>query len=184
MAVHEQPVDLTVRIEHLGRILRDIKAFDGKLATNVRREIRKAGDAAVKAAKAEVLKPAPSSLGNRGRVTQNFVLRRRRGQQVGLRIGLRQGIAAGIGVRVVTGKRTNGVRIVSSGSGLDRDHKPMVKAYNTDRFRHPVFGNRENWEPQSGRPYFGSVIASHRSQVQRGILRALDQAARTLARHY
>lgn len=156
----EQPVDLTVRIEHLGRILRDIKAFDSRLATGLRREIRNSAKVAAAAAQSTVREGGPS------------------------KTGLREGIARGIRVSISTGARTNGVRITSSGTGLSTARKPMVKAFNKATFRHPVFGDRSHWVSQSGRPYFGSVIAGHRDEVQRGVLRALDQAARTLARHY
>lgn len=160
MATHGPGVEAHVEIRNLGEILRDVKAFEPKLATALRRNIRNAAKAAADDAKAEVIKGGAS------------------------KTGLRAGIARGIRVSISTGKRTNGVRITSTGAGLDASRKPMVKAYNTATFRHPTFGDTNNWQQQSGRPYFGSVIAAHKADVQRGVEQALDEAVRVIDRSY
>ena len=153
--------ELTVKVEHLGEMLRDVKAFDAKLATYVRREIRNSAKTAVVDVQATV-RSGPGRTGG-GK--------------------LRESIARGVRVQISTGKRTNGVRIVSTGAGLSADHKPMVKAYNKATFRHPVFG-RNTWADQPGRAYFGNVIARRSEDVRRGILRALDMASQALAHRY
>lgn len=180
MAVHGDPLQVDVRIENLGAILRDTKAFDAKLATYIRREIRNAGKAAADDAKAEVLKDPPAKV----RSARGFLGTRTTKSARSYDVGLRRGIAAGIAVRIVTGKRTNGVRIVAGTNRLPAGRKPMAKAYNTRSFRHPVFGNRRAWVGQAGRPYFGEVIYRRKADVQRGVLRALDMAAQTLAHRY
>lgn len=154
------PIEVGVEIRNLGQILRDVKAFQPKLATGIRREIRNAAKVAAKAAQDEVRGGGQSST------------------------GLREGIARGIRVSISTGARSSGVRIVSSGSGLDASRKPMVKAYNSPSFRHPVFGNANRWVTQAGRPYFGSVIARHKGEVQQGIERALDDALAVIETRY
>lgn len=158
MAVRQAPVDVTVRAPDLRRLLADLKEFEPKLATALRRTIRNAGKVAAEDSKRAVLSGPGSG-----------------------RTGLRAGIAAGIGVRVMTGRSTQGVRIVSTGSRLPANKKPMVKAYNQASFRHPLFGDTRHWYPQQGRPYFGSVIGAHRAQFQRAVQDALDEAARTIA---
>lgn len=167
----QDPVEVHVEIRHLGEILRDLKEFEPRLATSLRREIREAGKIAAKDVQKEVLKPPPE------RVVRVGESRRRRSS------GVRAGIARGVRVQIQTGRKSQGVRIVSTGSGLPSDRKPMTKAYNRKAFRHQVFGNG-TWVPQRGRPYFGAVIASHRDDVRRAIVRAVDTAAETLDKRY
>lgn len=167
---------VTIEIRHLGEILRDLKAAEPKLATTLRRHIRDAGKVAAKDVQREVLKAPPAR-----RVSPEEAAsggRRRRS------VGIRAAIAKGVRVQIVTGKRANGVRIVSTGAGLSADRKPMVKAYNRKTFRHQVFGNPEAWVEQRGRPYFGSVIASHSEGVRKAILRAVDEASTALDKRY
>jgi hypothetical protein len=166
----QDPLELDIQIQNLGQLLRDLKAFEPRLATSLRREIRNAAKVAVQDARAEVLKPPPPrSLSVASRSSRSA--------------GTRKAIARGIRVQIVTGKRTNGVRIVSTGAGLSADRKPMVKAYNTKSFRHRVFGG-DTWVTQRGRPYFGAVIASHQREVQGAVVRAVDQASQVIQSHY
>lgn len=168
----QDPLEVNVEVRNLGQLLRDLKDFEPRLATALRREIRAAAKVAAKDVQAEVLKPPPARLLKVGQV------RRRQGPS-----GTRQAIARGVRVQIVTGQRANGVRIVSTGAGLPANRKPIVKAYNTRWFRHRVYGT-DTWASQRGRPYFGSVIAAHREQVRRSVIRAVDQAAQAIKSHY
>ena len=138
-----------VRVEpdprQLKHILDGVKAFSPKLATNLRRELRKASDDAIKDMRG-VLGSGP--IGN--------------------------AIGRGIRTQVQSSKSRQGIRIVQT------DTHPLAKAFNKAVFRHPVFGNRENWVSQSGRPYFGSVISKHRNAIQDAVQRALDDAVREI----
>ena len=78
-------------------------------------------------------------------------------------------------------KRSVGIEIVASGSGLDDKRKILVKRWNRKKgFRHPVYGNRENWVAQEGRQYFGKVIIEHRKDARVHVLAAMREAEKSL----
>jgi hypothetical protein len=68
-------------------------------------------------------------------------------------------IARGTSLRVSFAKSGAGVKITTTNAALPADHKGFVAPFNKPSFRHPVYGNKAAWVTQSGRPYFGSVIA-------------------------
>lgn len=48
---------------------------------------------------------------------------------------------------------------------------------NYERWRHPVFGNREVWAQQRGEPYFGVTITRHARDFRRAVQQAMDKVA-------
>lgn len=48
------------------------------------------------------------------------------------------------------------------------------------RWRHPVFGNRNYWVTQHGRPWFHAPIRAARPAFEAGIHRAMDKTARKI----
>lgn len=132
------------------------KAFEPKLATKVRRELRRAGDDAV----ADIRSTVRSGPGSG-------------------KVGIRAGIAAGTKTTVATGKTKQGVKISSSSGALPAGHKPMLRAYNKASFRHPVF-KTGTWVEQSGHPYFGGVIRRHEDAMRAAVLAALSEAVREI----
>lgn len=159
----QRAIDVSVE----AREFHDLAGKASKLAPEIKKQLRKelraAAQAGAKKAKAEVMKP-PLHKG-RGRAT-----------------GLRRGMAQGIKVQIAagTGKRV-GVFIRSTGAGLDADRKQLVRKWDSDRpFRHPVFGNRERWVTQYGRPYFRTILRADREQMKRHVREALERAKKTL----
>lgn len=135
-----------------------IKEVDPKLATALRRRLRRAGDETV-ADMRGVVQAGPGSG----------------------RIGIRTGIASGIKTTVATGKRRQGVRIQASASALPAGRKPMLRLQNKASFRHPVFGRTANkWVVQKGGPFFGSTIRRHEDQMRAAVLEALNDAVKEL----
>jgi hypothetical protein len=143
-----------IRVEadpkQLAHILAGAKAFSPKLATNLRREMRKAGDSAINDMRG-ILGSGP----------------------VGGAIG------QGIRLQVQTSKTKQGIRITSTGAGLSADKKPLTKAFNLGTFRHPVYGNRNAWVNQAGRPYFG-VVLKHRDEILAAVDKALNDAVEAI----
>ena len=129
---------------------------DKVLMRELRKQIRKAAQEAAKAAQAEVLKPPLHDSPNTASS------------------GLRRDLAAGIKVSVMTGK-TAGVAIRSTGRGS------LARRYDGQRkkWRHPVFG-QDVWVNETGRPYFGSVISSHRNKVTAAVQTAMETAVKSL----
>jgi hypothetical protein len=162
----------------LGALLRELKAVDAKATTLLRKNIRQAAKVAAEDVKREVQKPPPNDAPGTA--------------------GSRDAIAAGISVRINTGasSKSQGVAIVGSSKALPGPRKAMLRLYNKESWRHPVFahsarsgglrgllGGRERvWVTQQGRPYFGAVLTKHTDDVQRAIQAAVDEANAALLR--
>lgn len=174
---------IRVDVAEFTSLLKDVKTFDAALGTELRKSIRAVGKKAADAAKREVLKEPKK---NTGRSGSHAIVKKHKGLEhsVGTR-GLRQAIAAGIRVDIKTGTSASsesGVFIRAHSSQLGSD-AILVRRYNAKNgWRHPVFGNRNVWAPETGRPYFGAVIATFKPQLETAVQVALDRAAEALGR--
>ena len=100
---------------------------------------------------------------------------------------LRASIAAGIKVHVkLAGKAKHvGVAIAAHSKGMPRRFRRAPKYLNRRRpWRHPVFGNRENWVSQvSGKPgWFDDTLKAYRPEFVRAAGEALDNVAQRISR--
>ena len=168
--------DFRVDAHEFSRLMNELKGFDRKLATQVRKELREAGkDVAAKVA-AEVRDNPPPN--DNPRVTA----------------GTRRKIAAGVGVRIGTSEKGKGgsVRIVASAKALPANRKRMTKLYEREGgWRHPVFQrdaagklgtDSTVWVQQQGRPYFNPTIRANADVFRRAVETAMRKAAEALAR--
>lgn len=60
--------------------------------------------------------------------------------------GVREALARGTKATATSTTRTTGIRITTSGRFLPPEKQPLVRAMNSDEWRHPVFGKRLNSE--------------------------------------
>ena len=141
----------------LGRLLREIKEFDNELKKATVRRLREVANPAVHQVRHRILTGTSHS-----------------------NTGLRKGLAAGTKVSVKTGARTAGVSITTTGAKLPPEKQPMVRGYDKATLRHPVFGHRDRWVTQRGRPYFGSVLNPLQPDAQEAIVQAVLDAAATI----
>lgn len=167
-----------VRIDasEFSALLNDVKDFDKDLGNKIRKRVRDAGKPIVKKMQDAVTDPTSK------RSAKIVTVRTKRGQQVEERTNTAAAVAKGISFRVTSGKAGGSGRFVSSGKNLPADRKPMFRALNKPKFRHPVFGNRDEWREQAGRPYFGVVVLEEREELKKAISEALDEAAAALGR--
>ena len=151
------PSGESIRIEavEFSDLLRQAKEFEPALAKSIRKNIREAAKPAVEDVRRTVLETP-----TKGRT-----------------FGVRRAIAQGVGIRISAAKSGGGVNIAASGRKLPENRRAMVRLLNKPSWRHPVFGNREQWVTQSGRPYFGSVLYRYRDDIRDAVQRALDEAA-------
>jgi hypothetical protein len=179
--------DFRVDAHEFSRLMREVKDFDAKLATAIRKELRQEGKR-VAAKVADEVRTGPPPNDN-PRVTA----------------GTRRRIADGIGVSIGTGmgKKGGSVRIVASGKALPANRKRMVRLWEREKgWRHPVYergrdGNLTQatqrrlrnrfkketvWTHQMGRPYFNPTVRGEADEFRAAILRAMKQAADALAR--
>lgn len=134
------------------------REFDKAQATLLRRNIRQAAMLLVTDVRSEVL-----------------------GGSFKAQTGMRAGIAAGVKVQISTAATHPGVRIVATKGQMPAGKAPMVRAWQRQTFRHPVFGDSAVWVNQSGHPYFDATIEAHRDKVTKAVNDAMTQAAATLA---
>lgn len=178
-------VVVQVRSRNLKAELEALKEFDPILARRVRRKLREAGKSVIGFMHAELDKEPRGLVTGTTKKTRyttrkssnrrdGFEITRRRYvdqvQSTGARgrsRGSRKEIKDKLAVAIQTGRRS-GIRIRGAGTGFAR-------AYNTKQFRHPVFGDRDTWVAQAGRPYFGEVITARREALAQSVIEALDE---------
>ncbi len=175
----------------LRSVLQALKSIDPKLATNLRRELRDAGDDIIAAQRAELTERAPKVAGRseswrlitprrdkNGRTRKPYIARRVTYHAGETRQGgdseLRQQISDGLRTRVITGANREGVEVKTTGPRIGGSN--MARVWQSKQFRHPVFGS-EGWAVQFGHPYFfGPVTDELRNHMNDRIQSAIDGA--------
>ena len=143
-------------------VLAALKEFEPKLATEVRRDLRKSGDAAI-AAMGEHLFEDVGHADSKGRL-------RKAGSK-----GSREEVRSGLKMRVTTGQARTSVRVTTTKGALR-------KAMNLKSWRHPVFGGGE-WAEQRGTSYFNRGGAEQRDATNEAIQAAMSKAVEAVASH-
>lgn len=175
----------------LRSVLQALKSIDPKLATNLRRELRDAGDDIIAAQRAELTERAPKVAGRseswrlivpkrdkNGRTRKPYLARRVTYHAGETRQGgdsdLRQQISRGLRTRVLTGAKREGVEVKTTGPRIGGSN--MARVWQAKQFRHPVFGGT-GWAVQFGHPYFfGPVTDELRTRMQNRVKKAIDAA--------
>lgn len=89
------------------------------------------------------------------------------------RAGWSTRIPAALRLRVGKSRKRPGVQFVVSAA-----RAPHGRLFEFGPFRHPVFGNREWWVTQEGRPFLMPAIRAGRDEFVRAANRAVETAAR------
>lgn len=176
-------VDFDIK-SNLRQVLADLKEFDPKLATEVRKRLRASGEVAIKAM-GDILDESSGGtvtgksyrLGTdrRGRVRRRVAGVKTKEANRARSTGARQEIKRGLKLKVTAGKSRTTVRLATTSGGLR-------KAMNTQSWRHPVFGDRDAaWVEQPGSQYFNrgayGQAAAINAAMQDAIKVALDAIA-------
>src|SRR5688500_12561075 len=80
-------------------------------------------------------------------------------------------------------RRGTGVRYEVHGSQVCPYGHRLAKLTDTElapRWRHPVFGNRRNWQTNEGTPWFFVTIRAAGGQFAAGVRRAMEATARKI----
>jgi len=96
--------------------------------------------------------------------------------------GLRGSLARATRLEVKTTGKQAGVAIRVDGRKMPshmRSLPSMVEG--KKRWRHPVYGNRENWVTQTPHPYFYSVLRTAGPASRRAVSRVLDGITRDIS---
>ena len=144
-----------------GRLQSRARGWDGTLDAQLRAELNAAAKGASRSAQRAALRLRLPG--------QPPAARPRGGRSTGLRSGLSRSVE---------------VVLASSGGGevdyrITSRHR-MAKPTNATSFRHPVFGNRDNWVTQKSQPWWDLSMRTSKPAMQQAAERALDRAVRRL----
>lgn len=156
-------IGLQIDSQEWYRLSKDLKAYDPKLLTALRKRLRNAGNFAVEQIRKTLGLPSPDGGPDSGE--------------------FRDMLARATKVSISFSSKQAGVKIATSARGLPEDHKAVLKVYNKATFRHPVFGDDGNWVTQRGRPYFGEAFEKDLVRLaQQEINAAMNEASEYLRR--
>jgi hypothetical protein len=97
------------------------------------------------------------------------------------RSGLRETVARSITITVSTSPRRAAVRIKAAAARMPPDQRRLPRRLNRGKWRHPVFGNKENWVTQTSEPnWFDGTIKKHAPEVRREIKAQVDEVMRKI----
>lgn len=94
--------------------------------------------------------------------------------------GLRESIASATTGSISTGSKTTGVSVTWKvrAAKMPNSQRKLPQHFNREKgWRHPVFGDRQNWVAQKGFPYFDAVIKKYREELGQRILEGMRKAA-------
>jgi hypothetical protein len=185
--VAEPEIRVAIEPGSLRRLVQASRTWDKVARRELRQNLRAAAGPGVDAVKREVLGALPPKadqrrMGNRRRgraVTGSY--NRNRGE-------VRAAIAAGVSVKIKTGRVSQktgdvtgeGVTIAAAKTKLPADKQPMLYLYGRATFRHPVFGDREVWVNQHGKPWFYKPLRRNRAQYQRAVVDTIAKASKEI----
>lgn len=149
---------VTIDPQEWFRFKTELDRFDPALAKALRKRIKNAGMTAANEVKKTLAMSSPGGGVDDG--------------------ASRAALIAATRVTVSFAKKSAGAKITTGSSKLAAEHKGLLNVYNMKTFRHPVFGDKEQWVQQEGRPYFGAVIQKALDEsLVKEVRAALDEAA-------
>lgn len=83
-------------------------------------------------------------------------------------------------IPAATTMRASGTGAELSTSAARAPHARPYEGLSGDPFRHPVYGNRDNWVSQAARPFFFAAVEAKAGEVDERVGRGIDRVA---ARH-
>lgn len=87
--------------------------------------------------------------------------------------GLREALAKATKIRIATAGRDISVR-------LQVNHRLAAQVDGQEKWRHPVFGNRNNWVTQPPHPFFTPATRSAFPRTQAAVIAAINETAAEL----
>lgn len=192
-------VGFEMEVPDLRSLLADMKAFDPKLATGLRKGLRAVGGVVIAEQRAALAGPKPGKIRKTGSRLRTIKSKDGRKTYKALRNvydegsdggeassrKLRDVIGAGLRVSIVAGKSRQGVQIKTTGPNVGGAN--MARVYQAKTFRHPVFADASKsssrwvWVYQRGVPYFWDPVNNNWKSISVEMLKVLDDAMATLA---
>lgn len=86
---------------------------------------------------------------------------------------LREAVARSVKLQITT----RGIRIISDSKAMPPDQQTLPRRMDSPKgWRHPVFGNREVWVTEKGKPWFGSTIQKHAPDFRAAVVDVMELA--------
>ena len=158
-------LSITITAADYGEVMAKLKAFDPKLRTELRKSINKAARTVVTAQRKAIMATNSSGTFGSGHATRAAHALSKSGYTssglaqasgaAGKAIGgagLRSSVARSLRVINRDSSGSSGVRVTAESSRMPAGQQQLPRAMNTGQWRHPVFGNRENWTTQTVSP--------------------------------
>jgi len=182
--------DLELDTTNLRDLFAKVRGVSPKLATDLRRRLRESGDVIIAKQKATLDEPPPGNAEVTGKRLKLIQGRNRKayarlvnkyGDKATNRrrhTGMREAIKASIKTRIVAGKTRQGITIRTD----QKVAGPMARVWQSQRFRHPVFGDRGVWVIQKGQPYFWGPVYDQdtRAHVMQSVEEAVASALKEI----
>lgn len=176
----------------LRSLFADLRAFAPKLATGVRRDLRRTGDDVIAKQRRILSGPLPGPIRKTGSTLRLIVPRNGRAPYYAIRNtyetgdgseggvdDLRSKIRAGLKTTVTSTQTRSAIQIKTTGPRNDGYN--MAKTWQARRFRHPIFRTL-GWMDQQGQPYFWEPAYDGVEDMQRKVQHILDDAVNHIAR--
>lgn len=160
------------------------KAGRTDLRKALRKKISEAGRPVLDDVKAAVRElPVTSRGGGTGQRRRHNVARattdRAKTSAARRHAGLRATIASATKLQITA----KGVRFVVQSSKLPPDQQSLPRHLDSEKgWRHPTFGDRDNWVHQRGRPYFAVTIKKKAPTFRRAALEAMEEIRKQIER--
>jgi hypothetical protein len=99
-------------------------------------------------------------------------------------MALRRTVARKVVVQTRMSGRSAGVKLIAKKTPGIRDFRNAPKRLNSKKgWRHPVFGDREDWRQQMGKPdWFDGPVRARRSEFRKAVKEVLDEMADRIKR--
>ena len=162
--IEVDPADFAKRV-------REISQVDPEFKKSVKKRLKAASEPVVEEVKRAALS-IPSKNG------EARVSRKKRGESLGLRVSLANATMSDVNptkkgailkIKVSTSK-------FMTSSGRPRTVPYYIEGRRKRAWRHPVFGNRENWVEQKPHPFLGVTVLPHKMKFAGEVTQALDDA--------
>lgn len=158
MAVNSMGMTVTLDSASAAKIIRIVKAADPAMATALRARLRLAAADTIIAIQNTLREDTPEGTGL-------------------VSGGVRDTLAQNTKLSILTGVKSYGIRIVTSGKNLKSINAAMLAAYNKKTWRHPLPNDKSELITEKGRPYFGTVVLQRQVAFQTAATLALEDAS-------
>lgn len=97
--------------------------------------------------------------------------------------GLRVALMKATRIRIAPASRKTAVALIVDGKNMPAGQQSLPVLMEGERnWRHPVFGDREDWKPQQSHPFVAPAIPKYTAKAAAAIDHACDEIAAQLTR--